>query len=74
MSLLPSFNVPQLQKTKGPIVIVNSQAAQLRIAFSNEYCTSKPALIRFAEFITVGRALKSHYCHWHMRCWRQSKT
>jgi NAD(P)-dependent dehydrogenase (short-subunit alcohol dehydrogenase family) len=57
MSPLRSFAVPQLQKTKGRIVIVSSQAAQLRIPFSSEYCTSKHALVRFAEFITIGKSL-----------------
>ena len=35
-------------------------AAQLRMPFSSEYCTSKHALIRFAEFITVGKSLENH--------------
>jgi NAD(P)-dependent dehydrogenase (short-subunit alcohol dehydrogenase family) len=57
MSPLRSFSVPQLQKTKGRIVIMSSQASQLRMPFSSEYCTSKHALIRFAEFITIGKSL-----------------
>jgi len=47
------FAVPQLQKTKGRIVIMSSQASQLRMPYSSEYCTSKHALLRFAEFITI---------------------
>ncbi|KAH9963678.1 NAD-P-binding protein [Russula compacta] len=47
------FAVPELQKTKGRIVIVSSAAAQLRIPFTSDYCTSKHALLRFAEFISI---------------------
>jgi short-subunit dehydrogenase len=57
MSPLRSFAVPQLQKTKGRIIIMCSQASQLRMPFSSEYCTSKHALVRFAELITIGKSL-----------------
>jgi NAD(P)-dependent dehydrogenase (short-subunit alcohol dehydrogenase family) len=49
-----SFAIPELLKTKGRIAAVSSTGAQLRIPFSSDYCTSKHALIRFAEFIPIG--------------------
>ena len=54
-SRLRSFAVRELQKTEGKIVIMNSSAAQLRMPCSSEYCTSKHALVRFAEFIALGK-------------------
>ena len=39
-----------------PNNIGTPKAAQLRIPFSSEYCTSKHELIRFAEFISIGRS------------------
>ena len=59
-SRLRSFAVPELRKAKGRIVIMNSAAAQLRIPCSSEYCTSKHALLRFAEFISIGMSLQPH--------------
>ncbi|KAI0266376.1 NAD-P-binding protein [Gloeopeniophorella convolvens] len=47
------FSVPELLKTKGSIVIVTALGAQYRIPFASEYCTSKHAVDRFAEFITL---------------------
>jgi len=52
--------LPELQKTKGQIVIVSLQAPQLRIPFSGKYCSSKHALVRFAGFITIGKPLTDH--------------
>jgi NAD(P)-dependent dehydrogenase (short-subunit alcohol dehydrogenase family) len=54
-----SFAIPELLKTKGRIVAVSSTAAQLRIPFSSDYCTSKHALIRFAEFIPIGELFQT---------------
>ncbi|KAI0265621.1 NAD-P-binding protein [Gloeopeniophorella convolvens] len=47
------FAIPELLKTKGRIVIVSSGAAQLRIALLSEYCMSKFAVNRFAEFVAL---------------------
>ncbi|KAI0051520.1 NAD-P-binding protein [Auriscalpium vulgare] len=47
------FAIPELLKTNGQIVIVSSGVAQLRIPTASEYCTSKFALNRFAEFIAL---------------------
>jgi NAD(P)-dependent dehydrogenase (short-subunit alcohol dehydrogenase family) len=52
--LLPSFAVPELLKTKGQVVIVSSGMSQLRLPNFSEYCVSKHALLRFAEFVTIG--------------------
>jgi NAD(P)-dependent dehydrogenase (short-subunit alcohol dehydrogenase family) len=52
--VLSSFAVPELLKTKGQVVVVNSSAAQFRIPNMSEYCTSKHAILRFAEFVTIG--------------------
>jgi NAD(P)-dependent dehydrogenase (short-subunit alcohol dehydrogenase family) len=52
--LLPSFAVPELLKTKGQVVIVGSSTAQLRLPNASEYCISKHAMLRLAEFITIG--------------------
>ena len=49
-----SFSIPELLKTKGQIVFVTSLAAQVRLPNSSEYCTSKHAINRFAEFVTIG--------------------
>ena len=57
MSPLRSFAVAQLQKTRGRILIVSSQTSQLRMPFRSEYCTSKYALVRFSEFIIIGKPL-----------------
>ena len=56
--LLPSFAVPELLKTKGQVVFVGSRASQLRLPNASEYCISKHAMLRFAEFVTVGK----YYC------------
>ncbi|KAI0063020.1 NAD-P-binding protein, partial [Artomyces pyxidatus] len=47
------FSIPELQKTKGQIVINSSMAAQLRVIGVSEYGVSKFALGRLAEFITI---------------------
>jgi hypothetical protein len=51
-----SFSIPELLKTKGQVVIISSGAAQHRIPNASEYCTSKLAINRFAEFIALGEA------------------
>ena len=56
--LLPSFAVPELLKAKGQVVILSSSASQLRCPNESEYCVSKHAMLRFAEFITIGE----YYC------------
>jgi NAD(P)-dependent dehydrogenase (short-subunit alcohol dehydrogenase family) len=56
--LLPSFAVPELLNTKGQVVILGSIASQVRMPNASEYCISKHALLRFAEFITIGE----YYC------------
>ena len=61
-----SFSVPELLKTKGQIVILTSRAGQLRIPNASEYCLSKHAINRFAEFITIGEpyiSIPSSYWH-----------
>ena len=57
--LSPSFAVPELLKTKGQVVITASSAGQVRVPNSSEYCTSKHAILRFAEFIKIGKILSS---------------
>ncbi|KAI0277132.1 NAD-P-binding protein, partial [Russula aff. rugulosa BPL654] len=47
------FSVPELLKTKGQVVVIASEAAQLRFPNASEYCMSKHAIIRFAEFIKI---------------------
>jgi len=47
------FSVPELLKTKGQVVIISSAAAQCRVPNASEYCTSKHAINRFSEFITI---------------------
>ena len=49
-----SFAVPELLKTKGQVVVLASGAAQVRCPNASEYCTSKHAIIRFAELIKLG--------------------
>jgi NAD(P)-dependent dehydrogenase (short-subunit alcohol dehydrogenase family) len=56
--LLPSFAVPELLKTKGQVVILGSSVSQLRLPNESEYCISKHAMLRFAEFVTIGE----YYC------------
>ena len=58
--VLHSFSVPELLKTKGQVVIVTSAAAQVRFPNASEYCTSKHAINRFAEFVTIG---DSHFLY-----------
>jgi short-subunit dehydrogenase len=53
--LLLSFAVPELLKTKGQVVIVASGAGQVRVPNASEYCISKHAILRFAEFIKMGK-------------------
>ena len=50
-----SFAVPELLKTKGQVVVLASGAAQIRCPNASEYCTSKHAILRFAEFIKIGK-------------------
>jgi short-subunit dehydrogenase len=50
-----SFAVPELLKTKGQVVVVTSTAAQVRVPNASEYCMSKHAILRFAEFIKIGK-------------------
>jgi short-subunit dehydrogenase len=52
--LLPSFAVPELLKTKGQVVILGSGLSQIRLPNESEYCISKHAMLRFAEFIAIG--------------------
>jgi NAD(P)-dependent dehydrogenase (short-subunit alcohol dehydrogenase family) len=47
------FSVPELLKTKGQVVIVTSGAAQVRLPAASEYCISKFAINRLAEFVTI---------------------
>jgi hypothetical protein len=56
--LLPSFAVPELLKTKGQVVILGSRMCQVRIPNASEYCISKYAMLRLAEFVTIGE----YYC------------
>ena len=56
--LLPSFSVPELLKTKGQVVILGSRTCQVRIPNASEYCISKHAMLRLAEFVTIGE----YYC------------
>jgi len=56
--LLPSFAVPELLKTKGQVVILGSGASQVRLPNASEYCISKHAMLRFAEYVTIGEC----YC------------
>jgi short-subunit dehydrogenase len=37
------------------VVVIASEAAQLRFPNASEYCLSKHAIIRFAEFIKIGK-------------------
>jgi NAD(P)-dependent dehydrogenase (short-subunit alcohol dehydrogenase family) len=52
--LSPSFAVPELLKAKGQVVILGSAASQIRLPNASEYCISKHAMLRFAEFVTIG--------------------
>ncbi|KAH9967011.1 NAD-P-binding protein [Russula compacta] len=47
------FSIPELLKTKGQVIIITSRTAQMRVPNSSEYCTSKHAIGRFAEFVTI---------------------
>jgi len=47
------FSVPELLKTKGQVVVLTSVGAQTRYPTASEYCTSKFAINRLAEFVTV---------------------
>jgi len=52
--LFTSFSVPELLKSKGQVVVLTSAAAQYRLPAASEYCISKLAINRLAEFVTVG--------------------
>jgi NAD(P)-dependent dehydrogenase (short-subunit alcohol dehydrogenase family) len=56
--LLSSFAVPELLKSKGQVVILGSRMSQLRLPTASEYCISKHAMLRLAEFVTIGE----YYC------------
>ena len=56
--LFPSFAVPELLKTNGQVVILGSVASQIRRPNASEYSISKHAMLRFAEFVTIGE----YYC------------
>jgi NAD(P)-dependent dehydrogenase (short-subunit alcohol dehydrogenase family) len=56
--LFPSFAVPELLKKRGQVVILGSGASQVRLPNASEYCISKHAMLRFAEFVTTGE----YYC------------
>jgi len=47
------FAIPELNKTKGSVVILTSLAAQVRLPNGSDYSTSKHAVGRFAEFIRL---------------------
>ncbi|KAI0249073.1 NAD-P-binding protein [Lactifluus subvellereus] len=47
------FAVPELLKTNGQVVVLTSAAAQLRVPFASDYCVSKHALHRLAEFVAI---------------------
>jgi NAD(P)-dependent dehydrogenase (short-subunit alcohol dehydrogenase family) len=47
------FAVPELLKTEGQVVILSSGASQVRLPNASEYCISKHAMLRFAEFVTT---------------------
>jgi len=47
------FSVPELQKSKGQVVILTSGAALYRLPAASEYCISKHAINRLAEFVTL---------------------
>ncbi|KAI0277134.1 NAD-P-binding protein [Russula aff. rugulosa BPL654] len=47
------FSVPELLKTKGQVVILGSRTCQVRIPNASEYCISKYAMLRLAEFVTI---------------------
>jgi len=47
------FSIPELLKTKGQVVILSGKAAQVRGPNASDYCISKHAINRFAEFITL---------------------
>jgi NAD(P)-dependent dehydrogenase (short-subunit alcohol dehydrogenase family) len=51
-----SFSIPELLKTKGQVVILSGKAAQVRGPNASDYCLSKHAINRFAEFITIGES------------------
>ena len=61
--LFPSFAVPELLKTKGQVVVLGSGASQRRIPNMSEYCMSKHAMLRFAEFVTIGN-YPVHIARW----------
>ena len=61
--LLTSFAVPELLKTKGQVVVLSSEVSQLRIPGMSEYCMSKHAMLRFAEFASIGN-YPVHIARW----------
>ena len=61
--VLPSYAIPELLKTKGQVVILGSAASQRRMLNMSEYCISKHAMLRFAEFVTIGN-YPVHIARW----------
>ena len=51
---MPSFAVPELLKAKGQVVILSSSTSHVQLPNESEYCISKHAMLRFAEFVTIG--------------------
>ena len=52
--LSSSSSILEVLKKNGQVAIISSSAAQVRVPNASEYCTSKHAINRFAEFITIG--------------------
>ncbi|KAH9060069.1 NAD-P-binding protein [Lactarius vividus] len=46
-------SLPALEKTSGRIVVISSNAAQLRLPHASDYATSKHAINRLVEFIAL---------------------
>ncbi|KAI0044037.1 hypothetical protein FA95DRAFT_1608874 [Auriscalpium vulgare] len=52
-TIIHSYAIPELVKSKGRVIIVSSVGAQLRLPTASDYAVSKFALGRLAEFIAV---------------------
>lgn len=50
-----SVTLPHLDQTKGYLIIISSGAAQFRIPLASDYCVSKHAVVRFNEFVAMGK-------------------
>jgi NAD(P)-dependent dehydrogenase (short-subunit alcohol dehydrogenase family) len=66
---LSSFAVPELVKTKGQIIVLSSAAAQNRVPFASDYCISKHALHRLAEFVVIGKYSRDELND-NVNCWK----